>query len=173
MSSGPIVPITSSDLLLSDAVPKKRGPKTDVLEALLKRVDGLEKRLQDEKNPISPTSPDKNPEDLPLNHPNARRNTLDASFHPYTPTESRASLPTSHSQNADQFPRPTIHGLSSGMSQPPPRNGVLSDTLLDLYFARLHGKPFHILDESDTRRRHQMDQLPTHLSMAISAMTLR
>jgi hypothetical protein len=32
-----------------DAIPKKRGPKTDVLEALLKRVDGLEKRLKDEK----------------------------------------------------------------------------------------------------------------------------
>jgi hypothetical protein len=29
-------------------VPKKRGPKTDVLEALLKRVDGLEKRLHSE-----------------------------------------------------------------------------------------------------------------------------
>jgi len=29
-------------------VPKKRGPKTDVLEALLKRVDGLEKRLHTE-----------------------------------------------------------------------------------------------------------------------------
>ena len=33
---------------LPDAVPKKRGPKTDVLEALLKRVDGLEKRLHSE-----------------------------------------------------------------------------------------------------------------------------
>ncbi|KAL9070641.1 MAG: hypothetical protein Q9157_005741 [Trypethelium eluteriae] len=33
------------------AVPKKRGPKTDVLEALLKRVDGLEKRLHDENKP--------------------------------------------------------------------------------------------------------------------------
>ena len=32
----------------ADAVPKKRGPKTDVLEALLKRVDGLEKRLHSE-----------------------------------------------------------------------------------------------------------------------------
>lgn len=29
-------------------MPKKRGPKTDVLEALLKRVDGLEKRLVSE-----------------------------------------------------------------------------------------------------------------------------
>lgn len=38
-----------SDTAGADAIPKKRGPKTDVLEALLKRVDGLEKRLQDEK----------------------------------------------------------------------------------------------------------------------------
>lgn len=30
-----------------DAVPKKRGPKTDVLEALLKRVDGLEAKLRE------------------------------------------------------------------------------------------------------------------------------
>jgi len=33
----------------TDAVPKKRGPKTDVLEALLKRVDGLERQLGAEK----------------------------------------------------------------------------------------------------------------------------
>jgi len=48
----------------TDAVPKKRGPKTDVLEALLKRVDGLEKRLKDEKKSNSPivdgaSAPDK------------------------------------------------------------------------------------------------------------------
>jgi hypothetical protein len=40
-----------------DAVPKKRGPKTDVLEALLKRVDGLERRLKDEKKAHSDHSP--------------------------------------------------------------------------------------------------------------------
>ena len=39
-----------------DAVPKKRGPKTDVLEALLKRVDGLERRLKDEKKSHSPNT---------------------------------------------------------------------------------------------------------------------
>lgn len=33
--------------LFVDAVPKKRGPKTDVLEALLKRVDGLEAKLRE------------------------------------------------------------------------------------------------------------------------------
>lgn len=37
-------------LRLADAVPKKRGPKTDVLEALLKRVDGLEAKLKEKNN---------------------------------------------------------------------------------------------------------------------------
>ena len=41
---------------MTDAVPKKRGPKTDVLEALLKRVDGLERRLKDEKKSHSPSN---------------------------------------------------------------------------------------------------------------------
>lgn len=46
--------INYSNLSLSlDAVPKKRGPKTDVLEALLKRVDGLEAKLK-EKNAEDP-----------------------------------------------------------------------------------------------------------------------
>lgn len=40
-----------------DAVPKKRGPKTDVLDALLKRVDGLEAQLRDKNAKLS-ASPD-------------------------------------------------------------------------------------------------------------------
>ena len=42
----------------TDAVPKKRGPKTDVLEALLKRVDGLEKRLVSEGKSDDPAETD-------------------------------------------------------------------------------------------------------------------
>lgn len=42
-----------------DAVPKKRGPKTDVLEALLKRVDGLEQKLKEKKE--DPSSDDASP----------------------------------------------------------------------------------------------------------------
>lgn len=41
--------LTIPTLLRIDAVPKKRGPKTDVLEALLKRVDGLEAKLKSKK----------------------------------------------------------------------------------------------------------------------------
>lgn len=46
----------------ADAVPKKRGPKTDVLEALLKRVDGLEAKLKEKKErPTTPSSEDAPP----------------------------------------------------------------------------------------------------------------
>ncbi|KAJ5570438.1 uncharacterized protein N7459_009868 [Penicillium hispanicum] len=171
----------SDRLRLTDAVPKKRGPKTDVLEALLKRVDGLEKRLQDEKNPISPTSPDKQPDGLPLTQPiqpNGRRNTIDASsFNPYTVENSQPPVSTPLSQNAELFPRLVGHGSSLGLSQPSQPShspeGVLSGLLLDTYFARMHGKPFYVLDEPSARQRFQLNQLSVHLSMAISAITLR
>lgn len=170
-----------------DAIPKKRGPKTDVLEALLKRVDGLEKRLQDEKNPISPTSPDP-PEDLPPSN-QTRRNTIDASFNPYS-GDRRPSLSTSFSQPAESFARPTgqtsspvlsqpqdqghpSHSQSHAQSQSQSQNSILSDVLLDAYFGRLHGKPFYVLDETSTRQLQQLKQLSAPLAMAISAMTLR
>jgi hypothetical protein len=44
---------------------------------------------------------------------------------------------------------------------------------LDAFFTRVNGKPFHILDEPTTRQRHQLNQLPSSLSMAIHAVTLR
>ncbi|KAL3480007.1 fungal-specific transcription factor domain-containing protein [Aspergillus californicus] len=129
-----------------DAVPKKRGPKTDVLEALLKRVDGLEKRLQDENHPLSPSSPD-NPE-IPSLPPSAA--------FPLAPVPVPAYAPA-------HVPAHGLHG------QP----GRIPDTMLDAYFARLHGKPFFILDETTTRQAHQSGQLPVYLSMAIYALTLR
>ncbi|KAJ5229693.1 hypothetical protein N7489_010401 [Penicillium chrysogenum] len=152
-----------------DAVPKKRGPKTDVLEALLKRVDGLEKRLHDEKNPISPTSPD-TPDDPP-SFP-TRRNTIDNSFNIYSPSD-RSAPPTSLSQHVDPFPRPADHSASLLQQPSPTNNGPLSDAILDIYFERLHGKPFYVLDEATTRQHHQLNQLPPCLAMAISAMTVR
>lgn len=39
-------------------MPKKRGPKTDVLEALLKRVDGLEAQLKEKKTEEGGSSAD-------------------------------------------------------------------------------------------------------------------
>ena len=45
--------------------------------------------------------------------------------------------------------------------------------LLDTYFARIHGKPYNILDEAATRQRMQNNQLPTYLTYAIYAVSAR
>jgi hypothetical protein len=47
------------------------------------------------------------------------------------------------------------------------------DLLVDTYFARIHGKPYYILDESTTRQRLQANQLPGHLAYAIYAVSAR
>ncbi|GKZ49279.1 hypothetical protein AbraIFM66951_001683 [Aspergillus brasiliensis] len=129
-----------------DAVPKKRGPKTDVLEALLKRVDGLEKRLQ-EDSPISPTSAT-------------------------SPVKSMDQQLLPSASTSFQFP-PAPHGFPPPPQSQPLQQHRLPDAMLDTYFARLHGKPYWILDETATRQRHQHGQLPVHLSMSIYALTLR
>lgn len=68
-------------------MPKKRGPKTDVLEALLKRVDGLEAKLKEknagEQTPTTPTTAGIKDEetsradDIPDDDPNPKRIALD------------------------------------------------------------------------------------------------
>ncbi|KAJ5907907.1 transcriptional regulator family: Fungal Specific TF [Penicillium taxi] len=169
---GPIKP--PSDPFSQDAVPKKRGPKSEMLEALLKRVDGLEKRLKDEKNPGSPT-PDATVDLLPSNHRPARRNTINtSSFHLYSSKDSIPAQSTPISQSGEPFHSPTGFTSAYNLQQPSPsQNGALSVGLLDTYFARIHGKPFFIVDETTTRQQYQSNQLPTHLSLAISAMTTR
>ncbi|RQM08043.1 hypothetical protein DH86_00001378, partial [Scytalidium sp. 3C] len=130
----------------------KRGPKTDVLEALLKRVDGLERRLKEEKKSHSPTEP-----------------ALDAAE---SSTNSGESKPIPLQQEGTNpaveedvlFSRPPI-------SEPSP--SVLPDDLLDTYFARCHGKPYYILDESSARQRIQLGQMPGFLLYAIYAVSAR
>lgn len=161
--------------ILQDAVPKKRGPKTGVLETLLKRVDGLEKRLQDETSPISPTSPiiKADVQSLQADASNLCRHTIDAPFSSMYPTGPRR---LSNPSQSTLFPsQPNGHDPSSiPQQQPsPPYNVGLPDAILDSYFARLHGKPFYILDEALTRQRHQTGQLPVYLALGIHAITAR
>lgn len=47
------------------------------------------------------------------------------------------------------------------------------EMLLDTYFARIHGKPYYILDEATTRQRLQANQLPGYLAYAIYAVGAR
>lgn len=144
-----------------DAVPKKRGPKTDVLEALLKRVDGLEQKLK-EKNgtegassPVAETAP----------------SVTDASSNGGTSTngDSKPKAPTIEKRPAEPIePAPFS---PTPISELPPV--VQLDALLDTYFSRFHAKPYHILDESSVRQRLQLSQVPSYLVHAIYAVAAR
>ncbi|KAL4906374.1 type I 3-dehydroquinase-domain-containing protein [Aspergillus multicolor] len=150
---------------VANAVPKKRGPKTDVLEALLKRVDGLEKRLQDDgTHPLSPASPVK--PDIPLPSNNSISHSHSHASHTHSQSHP-AAFPLAPP------PAPYTHGHTQGHGHGHPHPGRVPDGMLDAYFARLHGKPFFILDEASTRQRHAGEQLPAALSMAVYALTLR
>jgi hypothetical protein len=50
---------------------------------------------------------------------------------------------------------------------------VLPDTLIDTYFARIHGKPFFIVEETSLRQRLQSNQVPSFLMHSIYAVSAR
>ncbi|KAH7420178.1 fungal-specific transcription factor domain-containing protein [Cadophora sp. MPI-SDFR-AT-0126] len=134
-----------------DAVPKKRGPKTDVLEALLKRVDGLERRLKDEKK----SSSDSNEGSA------GEKESPNSDTKPKRPQLETANIPN---ESAVYSPTP--------ISEPSPP-AVQPDVLLDTYFSRCHGKAYYILDETSTRQRMQLNQIPSYLVFAIYAVSAR
>ncbi|KAL2816107.1 type I 3-dehydroquinase-domain-containing protein [Aspergillus granulosus] len=159
-----------------DAVPKKRGPKTDVLEALLKRVDGLEKRLQDENShPLSPASPvkERSPQSQAAAAAAAQAG-FPLTVQPYA-TANPNSNSVAHPGYAQAHVHPQVYGQPvPGHGQSPvQQSSRIPDAMLDAYFARLHGKPFFILDEAATRTRHANGTLPAYLGMAVYALTLR
>ncbi|KAK8879517.1 fungal-specific transcription factor domain-containing protein [Apiospora arundinis] len=154
-----------------DAVPKKRGPKTDVLEALLKRVDGLEQKLKDQKNSdASPTA-----EEAPAL---AATETISNAESTETAASAPASVaglsPKRHEAEASQTKETAG---DSAVYSPPAESesspGVQTDALLDTYFSCFHAKPFYILDESSVRQRLQLNQLPVYLVHAIYAVAAR
>lgn len=83
-------------------------------------------------------------------------------------------------ESAVYSPEPARHVLPSGrktslltyQSEPSPPS-VQPDVLLDTYFTRCHGKPYHILDESSIRQRIQLNQIPPYLVHAIYAVSSR
>ncbi|KAK7607230.1 fungal-specific transcription factor domain-containing protein [Phyllosticta paracitricarpa] len=147
-----------------DAVPKKRGPKTDVLEALLKRVDGLEKRLHEEnKEKPAGAETDETP---------SSTETLNE---PEPPKPASAPPAAQRSRAANSNSNTSIPPAAISPPQPIQNASVYAptDVLVDAYFARLHGKPYYILDELTTRQRFQHHQLPSHLAHAIYAVSAR
>ena len=62
--------------------------------------------------------------------------------------------------------------LTVPASEPSPL-AVQPDVLLDTFFTRCHGKPFHIIDEASIRQRIQLNQIPSYLVFAIYAVSSR
>ncbi|KAL2758139.1 hypothetical protein ACRALDRAFT_2099317 [Sodiomyces alcalophilus JCM 7366] len=147
-----------------DAVPKKRGPKTDVLEALLKRVDGLEAKLK-EKAAEEKAADSAPPTTATILSGESSSGSVTAATtdQPGDGGEPRAKRPTVGSARTGNE-----SALYSPTSEPSPP-AVQQDALLDTYFSRFHAKPFHILDESSVRQRLQLNQLPGYLLGAICA----
>ncbi|RYO79283.1 hypothetical protein DL766_002086 [Monosporascus sp. MC13-8B] len=153
-----------------DAVPKKRGPKTDVLEALLKRVDGLEARLKDQKN--SETSP--TTDETPPTTAEELTSGADASAAAEAGTvtlEPKPKRPALDTAQATDAPTETAGLPPTATSELSP--GVQADALLDTYFTRFHAKPYHVLDESSVRQRLQLNQLPNYLVHAVYSVGAR
>ncbi|PNS14032.1 hypothetical protein CAC42_6545 [Sphaceloma murrayae] len=154
-----------------DAIPKKRGPKTDVLEALLKRVNGLEKRLKDEDKNASPEDAAAKPDASPT----ARTTKSSGS------DGSNSKRKQSRNENVRPKPEPQTPSLATQhtlpFSNPAPHYqqpiGTPKDALLDLYFERLHGRPYYVLDEAATRQRFNAGQLPANILDSIHAVAAR
>ncbi|KAG9251750.1 fungal-specific transcription factor domain-containing protein [Emericellopsis atlantica] len=142
-----------------DAIPKKRGPKTDVLDALLKRVDGLEAKLREKNAEQDPSSTSGD-----SGEKKAREENEEATKEP--PAKRQASE-NRNSPQEGQF-------LGSGQCAKPESDtkspSLGPEIYLDTYFSRFHAKPYHILDESATRQRMQLGQLPGFLQHAIFAV---
>ncbi|ROW00844.1 hypothetical protein VMCG_06550 [Cytospora schulzeri] len=149
-----------------DAVPKKRGPKTDVLEALLKRVDGLEAKLKEKKErATTPTSEDAPPPVDEAPSSSSVTVTAKASNGDDGASKSRPDVDTTRVVDATDS---AVYTPSTSSAPSPP--GVQPDALLDTYFSRFHAKPYYILDESSVRQRLQLNQLPSYLVHAIYAV---
>ncbi len=140
-----------------------------MLEALLKRVDGLEARLKDQKKDIPPATEE--PPAASVEDSTSGSEILAAAETEAAnsePKPKRAALDTNRAADA-----PTDSVIYSPTIASEPSPGVQADALLDTYFTRFHAKPYHILDESSVRQRLQVNQLPDYLTHAIYAVAAR
>ncbi|KAL7811032.1 fungal-specific transcription factor domain-containing protein [Trichoderma aethiopicum] len=152
-----------------DAVPKKRGPKTDVLEALLKRVDGLEAKLKEKNAEGEQAASSAATQQPPAAEPSTKRQSDERDV--AEPVAKRRAT-DDKTPNVTELPLYSPRTTSSTAGDPATPS-IQTDALLDTYFTRFHNKPFHIFDESVIRKRIQLNQLPPFLFDAIAAVAAR
>lgn len=146
-----------------------------MLEALLKRVNGLEKRLKDENKPDA--ADELAIDDSTSTAPDA----TEATGEELTTGNAtlQAAMPRveqSQGQMHNEIPlQPAVVRRDSYAvaTEGQAINASFTDTLIDTYFSRLHGKPYYILDEPATRQRWRDNQLPRYVVNAIHAVTIK
>ncbi|KAK5987409.1 putative transcriptional regulatory protein [Cladobotryum mycophilum] len=148
---------------------KKRGPKTDVLEALLKRVDGLEAKLK-EKNAEGERTSQSTTQDPAAESSSSILKTEPTEPDTSEPAAKRVAIEDNSSPAIRELPVYSPRTPAVGEPATPP---IHTDVLLDSFFTRFHNKPYHILDESTVRKRIQSNQLPTYLFDAIAAVAAK
>lgn len=136
---------------LYDAVPRKKGPNTEVLKQMLKRIDGLEKKLAEKDNPgaaepQASTDEERQDEVLPevIQPVGDKFEIWEAPQH-YTVFNDQAIGHYSHS---------------------PPQ-------IINAFFENFNGNPYSFLHPSMTRKMAAQHKLPPQLMNAIYANSVR
>jgi len=141
-----------------------------VLEALLKRVDGIEKRLQTDRKAGPPTN------ETTLEHSSTSgTSSLPQQRVSTDISNSSIDTPAFISSVEPEYVLPSArksHGLFTNLCSESALK-IYPDLLLDTYFARLHGKPYHILDEASIRQRSRNNQVSSYLAHAIYSVSAR
>ncbi|KAA8899192.1 putative fungal-specific transcription factor [Sphaerosporella brunnea] len=138
-----------------DAVPKKRGPKTEVLEELLKRIDGLEKRLGESEGGTNGNATGGSP----------------------TAELSNTSSTASRKRHAASSPE-EISGQSPVASVTPSGSVTTTDErlvrkLVDVFFERCSGKPYTLFHEGMFRQHWAEGRVPDHILDTLCAVAIR
>lgn len=167
----------------TDAVPKKRGPKTEVLEELLKRIDGLEKRLGESEGSGGGSG------DVQAGPGPSREPPLDS---PESSSGCGSVAPTgrsdTRSSNERVFREPEPVAIASPVISSRDNKHAVSSTatylsddayarivprLVGLFFERVNGKPYALFHESMFRRELAEGRVPRYIINTICAVSVR
>ncbi|KAK6357409.1 hypothetical protein TWF718_001721 [Orbilia javanica] len=153
-----------------DAVPRKRGPKTELLEDLLRRIGHLEKRLEDGKGSVE----DDKTSDESVQ---AEANGHTASAALVTPPSATTSHPTREEPGLKREEDNVIIEQEIPELAPTPISVDMDANyvphLVDVYFTRVNKKPHSYIHEKTFRGRIHDGSVPQHLLNAICATSIR
>lgn len=155
-----------------DAIPKKRGPKTDVLEALLRRVDGLERRLKHGDEPLEADHSGSSLKDAILETVRSSSSPDGAQSHS-EPSRAESATTSSPDTHLEIRSLKSIHSALQADEVPHIPSSEHATLMMNTYFSRIHQRPYDVLDEVSTRQSFESNQLPSYLSYAIFAVSAR